>query len=193
MALPAGFLDELRARTPMAALVGRRVRLAKSGREWKGCCPFHSEKTPSFVVYDDHYHCYGCGKHGDAITFVAESQGVSFIEAVEQLAAEAGMEVPKPSPTAAEAERRRLDLYAVLETAAKAFQRRLKLPEGTPAQRYLRERGLSDATIERFGLGWSGEGRGAIAADLAREGIEPAMLIAAGLIHSAIPTRCCRL
>jgi DNA primase len=182
MALPVGFLDELRAHTPMAALVGRRVRLAKSGREWKGCCPFHSEKTPSFVVYDDHYHCYGCGKHGDAITFVAESQGVSFIEAVEQLAAEAGMEVPKPSPTAAEAERRRLDLYAVLEAAAKAFQRRLKLPEGAPALRYLRERGLSDATIERFGLGWSGEGRGAIAADLAREDIQPAMLIAAGLM-----------
>lgn len=182
MALPSGFLDELRTRTPMAALVGRRVRLAKSGREWKGCCPFHGEKTPSFYVYDDHYHCFGCGAHGDAFSFVTTSQGVSFIEAVEQLAAEAGMEVPKPTPAAAEAERRRLDLHAVLEAAAKAFQRRLKLPEGAAALRYLRERGLSDATIERFGLGWSGEGRGAIAADLAREGVEPAMLVAAGLM-----------
>lgn len=182
MALPAGFLDELRARTPMAPLVGRRVRLARSGREWKGCCPFHAEKTPSFYVYDDQYHCFGCGAHGDCFSFVMQSQSIPFIEAVEQLAAEAGLEVPKPSAAAAEAERRRLDLYAVLEAAAKAFQRRLKLPEGAPALRYLRERGLTDATIERFGLGWSGEGRGAIAADLAREGIEPAMLVAAGLM-----------
>ena len=98
MALPSGFLDELRTRTPMAALVGRRVRLAKSGREWKGCCPFHGEKTPSFYVYDDHYHCFGCGAHGDAFSFVTTSQGVSFIEAVEQLAAEAGMEVPNRRP-----------------------------------------------------------------------------------------------
>jgi DNA primase len=188
MALPAGFLDELRARTPMAPLIGRRVRLAKSGREWKGCCPFHAEKTPSFVVYDDGYHCFGCGAHGDCFSFVMQSQGVSFMEAVEQLAAEAGMEVPKPSPAAAEAERRRFDLYAVLEAAAKAFQRRLKLPEGTPALRYLRERGLTDATIERFDLGWSpgqargGERCGAIAADLAREGIELPTIIAAGLM-----------
>ncbi len=181
MALPSGFLEELRTRTPMAALVGRKVRLAKSGRELKGCCPFHGEKTPSFYVYDDHFHCFGCGAHGDAFAFVMQSQGVSFIEAVEQLAAEAGMEVPKPTPAAAEAERRRLDLHMVLEEAAKAFQRRLKLPGGAPALRYLRERGLTDATIERFGLGWSGEGRGAIAADLAREGVEPAMLVAAGL------------
>ena len=182
MALPAGFLDELRARTPMAPLVGRRVRLTKSGREWKGCCPFHAEKTPSFYVYDDQYHCFGCGAHGDCFSFVMQSQGIPFIEAVEQLAAEAGMEVPKPSPAAAETERQRLDLCAVLEAAAKAFQRRLKLPEGAPALRYLRARGLAEPTIERFGLGWSGEGRGAIAADLAREGIQPAMLVAAGLM-----------
>ena len=90
MALPPGFLDELRARTPLAAVIGRRMRLAKSGRQWKGCCPFHGEKTPSFYVYDDHFHCFGCGVHGDAISFVMQSQGASFPEAVEQLAAEAG-------------------------------------------------------------------------------------------------------
>ena len=107
MALPPHFLDELRARTPLPAVIGRRVRLARSGRQWKGCCPFHGEKTPSFYVYDDHYHCFGCGAHGDAIGFVMQSQGAGFMEAVEQLAAEAGLEVPKPSPEAAEAERRR--------------------------------------------------------------------------------------
>jgi len=87
MALPAGFLDELRLRTPLAAVIGRRVQLARSGRQWKGCCPFHGEKTPSFYVYEDgHYHCFGCGAHGDAIGFVMQSQGAGFMEAVEQLA-----------------------------------------------------------------------------------------------------------
>jgi DNA primase len=182
VSLPAEFLDELRARTPLAEIVGRRVRLARSGRQWKGCCPFHGEKTPSFYVYDDHFHCFGCGAHGDAISFVMQSQGSSFPEAVEQLAAEAGMQVPKPSPEAAEAERHRLDLHGVLEAAAGAYRRRLRLPEGGRALEYLRGRGLTDETIEGFGLGWSGDGRGALAADLSRQGITPELLVEAGLM-----------
>jgi DNA primase len=185
MALPSGFLDELRARTPLAAVIARRVKLTRAGRQWKGCCPFHGEKSPSFHVYDDHYHCYGCGEHGDAIAFVMRNQGAGFMEAVEQLAGEAGMEVPKPSPEAAEAERRRLDLNAVLNAAAQSFQRRLFLPEGARALEYLRGRGLAEATIRSFGLGWSGEGRGALAADLAREGVEAAQLVQAGLMRPA--------
>src|SRR5271156_7073602 len=102
MPLPPNFLDELRARTPLPVLIGRSVRLTRSGRESKGCCPFHGEKTPSFYVYDDHFHCFGCGEHGDAITFIMKSQGASFMEAVQSLAAEAGMEVPKASPAEAE-------------------------------------------------------------------------------------------
>jgi DNA primase len=183
MALPPQFLDELRARTPLPAVIGRRVRLARSGRQWKGCCPFHGEKTPSFYVYDDHYHCFGCGVHGDAITFVMQSQGTSFPEAVEQLAAEAGMQVPTPSPEAAEAEKRRLDLAGVLDAAAASYQRRLFLPEGKAARDYLTNRGLSDETIHRYGLGWSGEGRGVIAADLAREGVTAEQLVDAGLMR----------
>ncbi len=181
MALPPQFLDELRARTPLAAVIGRRVRLARSGRQWKGCCPFHGEKTPSFFVYDDGFHCYGCGAHGDAISFVMQSQGASFPEAVEQLAAEAGMQVPAPSPEAAEAEKRRLDLTGVLDAAAASFQRRLFLPEGKEARDYLTRRGLSGETIRRYGLGWSGEGRGAVAADLTREGVTAEQLVDSGL------------
>ncbi len=185
MALPSAFLDELRARTPLAALIGRRVRLARSGRQWKGCCPFHGEKTPSFYVYEDHFHCFGCGAHGDAISFAMQSRGASFPEAVAELAAEAGMDVPRPSPDAAEAERRRLDLHGVLQAAATAFRNRLFALEGRAALDYLRGRGLSDATIERFGLGWSGEGRGALAAELGPAGIEPAQLAEAGLMREA--------
>jgi DNA primase len=182
MALPPAFLDELRARTPLAAVIGRTVRLARSGRQLKGCCPFHGEKTPSFYVYDDHYHCFGCGAHGDAVSFVMQSQGAGFIEAVEQLAAEAGIDVPKPSPAAAEAERRRLDLHGVLEAAAASFQRRLFLPEGATALDYLRGRGLTEETIRRFGLGWSGDGRGALMAELARQDVSPEQVTAAGLL-----------
>jgi DNA primase len=181
MALPPQFLDELRARTPLPAVIGRRVRLARSGRQWKGCCPFHGEKTPSFYVYDDHYHCFGCGVHGDAIAFVMQSLGINFPEAVEQLAAEAGMQVPMPSPEAAEAEKRRLDLAGVLDAAAIGFQRRLFLPEGKAARDYLINRGLSDDTIRRYGLGWSGEGRGAIASGLTKEGVTAEQLVDCGL------------
>src|SRR6478735_2194305 len=128
MALPTSFTDELRARTPISAVIGRRVRLARSGKQWKGCCPFHGEKSPSFHVYDDHFHCFGCGAHGDAISFVMQSQGLGFMEAVGLLAAEAGLEVPKASPEAAEAERRRLNVIEVLEAARLHYQRRLSLP-----------------------------------------------------------------
>jgi DNA primase len=181
MALPAGFLDELRARTPIGAVVGKRVQLSRSGRNWKGCCPFHGEKTPSFYVYDDHYHCFGCGAHGDAVSFIMQSQGLGFMEAVESLAAEAGLEIPKPTPAAAEAERRRLDLHDVLDAAATSYRRRLFLPEGARALDYLRNRGLTPETIDKFALGWSGEGRGA----LAREGISVDMLIEAGLMKAS--------
>ena len=184
MALPPAFLDELRARTPMSALVGRKVKLARSGKSWKGCCPFHGEKSPSFYVYDDGYHCFGCGAHGDAIGFVMQTEGAGFIEAVERLAGEAGLDVPKPSPQAAEAERERLDVTGVLNLAAASFTRRLHEREGREALAYLRGRGLVDETIARFGLGWSGEGRGDLVAELGRAGVEPARLAEAGLLQS---------
>jgi DNA primase len=184
MALPAEFLDELRARTPLAAIVGRRARLVRSGRQWKGCCPFHGEKTPSFYVYEDgHYHCFGCGAHGDAIGFVMQSENIGFVDAVERLAGEAGLDVPKPSPEAAETERKRLDLTAVLEAAQSSYHRRLFLPEGRHALAYLRGRGLSEDTIRQFGLGWTGEGRGALAADLGRDGITQDQFVDAGLMR----------
>src|SRR3954447_15038225 len=85
MALPANFMDELRSRTPIASVIGRRVRLARSGRQWKGCCPFHGERTPSFTVYDDHFHCFGCGAHGDVFTWLMGAHPMTFPEAVTHL------------------------------------------------------------------------------------------------------------
>ena len=182
MALPPHFLEELRIRTPLSGLIGRRVKLARSGKQWKGCCPFHGEKTPSFYVYDDGYHCFGCGAHGDAITFVMQSQGLPFMDAVSQLAGEAGLEVPKATPEAAEAERRRLDTIGVLEAAQAYYQHRLAMPEGRQGRDYLLGRGLTEATIARFGLGWAGE-RGGLTADLSRQGIDIEHLADAGLIR----------
>ncbi|HWL80035.1 MAG TPA: DNA primase [Roseomonas sp.] len=184
MSLPPNFLEELRLRTPLAPLIGRATKLTRAGRQWRGCCPFHGEKTPSFYVYDDHYHCFGCGAHGDAIAFVMQTQGASFPEAVERLAAEAGLEVPKASPQQVKREAKARDLHGVMEAAAEAFQRRLRLPEGRAGLDYLLRRGLSEETIRKFGLGWSGGGRGVLAADLKPQGIETRQLIEAGLMRA---------
>ncbi len=183
MALSPAFLDELRARTPLHSIVARRVKLSRSGKNWSGCCPFHNEKSASFYVYEDGFHCFGCGAHGDAISFVMQTAGASFPEAVEQLAAEAGLEVPKPSPRAQEAEQQRLDLHGVLDAAQASFVRRLHAPEGSDGLAYLRGRGLADETIARFGLGWSGDGRGSLMAELRRAAIEPARMLEAGLLR----------
>jgi DNA primase len=183
MALPPNFLDELRARTPMPSLVGRRVRLSKSGRNWKGLCPFHNEKSPSFYVYDDSFHCFGCGAHGDAFAFIMRAEGGGFMEAVERLAGEAGLEIPKPTPEAAARDRRARDLHGVLQAAEAAYARRLRTPEGAEGLAYLRRRGLTEETITRFGLGWSGAGRGALLAELREEGIDQRQLIEAGLMQ----------
>lgn len=182
MALPPSFLDELRARTPLPALIGRRVKLSRSSRDWKGCCPFHNEKSPSFYVYADHYHCFGCGAHGDAIGFVMQTQNAGFMEAVEQLAAEAGLDVPRPSPEAAAAEKRRASLNDILDAAARHYQALLQAPEGRAALDYLQRRGLTAETIRRFGLGFSGGGRGALAAEFARAGVNQTELVEAGLM-----------
>ena len=173
----------MRARTPLAALVGRRVKLSRSGRQMKGCCPFHGEKTPSFYVYEDGYHCFGCGAHGDAISFVMQTAGASFMEAVQSLAGEAGLELPRASPSAEAAERQRLDLHGVLEAAQRHYAKALYAPAGAAALAYLRDRGLTDETIARFGLGWAGEGRGALATALAPGATQP-QLLESGLLRA---------
>src|ERR1700739_1810949 len=100
MSLSTAFLDELRTRTTLSSIIQPSVKLIRAGREWKACCPFHNEKTPSFTVNDDKgfYHCFGCGAHGDAIRFLTDHRGMPFMDAVKELAAKAGMEVAAPDP-----------------------------------------------------------------------------------------------
>src|SRR5438105_383794 len=127
MAFPPGFLDELRARVPLGSLVGRRVKLIRRGRELGGLCPFHHEKTPSFYVVEDKgfFHCFGCGAHGDAIGYLMRAENLDFIEAIERLAAEAGLAVPQQTPQDRERAQRQKTLPEALAAAAKVYAARL--------------------------------------------------------------------
>ena len=183
MSLPPQFLDELHARTRVSSVVGQSVKLTKAGKEYRACCPFHNEKTPSFYVNDEKgfYHCFGCGAHGDAISFLTEARGLSFMDAVKELAGAAGMEVPAPDPQARERAERRAGLSDVTEGAADWFREQLAGIEGGAARAYLDKRGLTAATIQRFGLGYAPDSKGKLKAALGRFGtdklVESGMLI----------------
>jgi DNA primase len=180
--LSPAFLDELRARTLLSALVGKTVKLQRAGREWKAPCPFHNEKTPSFYVNDDKgfYHCFGCSAHGDAIRWMTEQQGLPFIDAVKELAANAGMDMPAPDPRAAEQAERQSGLHDCMAAAETWFRDQLAGIEGEEARAYLKKRGVSPEPIGAFGLGFAPDSRGKLKTALARYGDD--MLVEAGLL-----------
>lgn len=151
------FLDELRARLSVSEVVGKRVKLKKAGREWKGLSPFQQEKTPSFYVNDQKgfYHDFSSGKHGDIIKFVMETDGLPFAEAVERLAGMAGLPLPAVTPDAARHEQRRRTLHDVMELAAKFFAETLASRVGAKARGYLADRAISPATQLQFRLGYA--------------------------------------
>src|SRR5216683_6747266 len=182
MAFPPGFLDELRSRVPLGDLVGRRVRLTRRGREQAGLCPFHNEKTPSFYVVEDKgfFHCFGCGAHGDAIGFVMRADNLDFIEAIERLAAEAGIAVPQQTPQERERAQQQKTQLEALAAATNFYEAQLWSGAGARARDYLTRRGLDDATIRRFRLGWSPDDRQALRRALGKEYPE-ALLHEAGL------------
>lgn len=182
MSLSPAFLDELRMRTSLSTLIGRTVKVQKAGREYKACCPFHNEKTPSFTINDEKgfYHCFGCGAHGDAIRWMTDHRGLPFMEAVKELAQAAGMEVPAPDPRAAKRAEQAKGLHDVMAAAQRFFEEQLGGIDGSGARDYLKRRGISDATRRVFGFGFSPDGRGRLKAALAEFG-EP-LLIEAGLL-----------
>ena len=184
MAFPPGFLDELRARVPLGSLVGRRVKLIRRGRELGGLCPFHHEKTPSFYVVEDKgfFHCFGCGAHGDAIGYLMRAENLDFIEAIERLAAEAGLAVPQQTPQDRERAQRQKTLLEALAAAAKFYEARLWSPAGSRARDYLMARGLDEETIRSFRLGWASDDRHALRRALSGEFPET-LLIEGGLLR----------
>src|SRR5690606_21598539 len=134
----------------------------KAGREYKACCPFHNEKTPSFTINDEKgfYHCFGCGAHGDAIRWMTDQRGLPFLDAAKDLAAAAGMEVPAPDPRAAQRAEKARSLHDVTAAAQSWFEDQLDGLDGAEARAYLYKRGLSDATRRAFGLGFAPDSRG---------------------------------
>jgi DNA primase len=186
MRFPPQFLDELRARLPVSDVVGRRVKLKKSGREWKGLSPFNKERTPSFFVNDQKgfYHDFSSAKHGDIFGFVMDTEGVTFPEAVERLAAMAGLSVPKMSEEAEAQEHRRRTLHDVMELAAKFFETTLAARAGARGRGYLADRGLDPATQLKFRIGYAPAERFALKEHLGGQGISPEDMIEAGLLIS---------
>lgn len=184
MAYPNDFLDELRARTSLEAVISRKVKLTKKGREHSGLCPFHNEKTPSFTVVEEKgfYHCFGCGAHGDIIRFVMDDEGLPFHEAVQKLAADVGLPLPEFSKADLEAEKKRNSLYEIMEKAANWYISRLNSDEGKGARDYLKGRGLSRDTTQRFSLGFAPGRYTALKEAMMSRGIKEEELLACGLL-----------
>jgi DNA primase len=178
------FLDELRARLPVSEVVGRRVKLKKAGREYKGLSPFQQEKSPSFTVNDQKgfYHDFSSGKHGDIFGFVMETEGVGFSEAVERLASMAGVPLPAVSPDAARQEQRRRSLHDVMDMATIFFTETLASRAGAKARGYLADRGISPATQLQFRIGYAGGERFALKEHLGKAGVSVEDMVEAGLL-----------
>ncbi len=178
------FLDEIKSRLRLSDVIGRSVKLRRQGREYVGLSPFTKEKSPSFFVNDDKgfYHCFSSGKHGDLISFLQETERLSFPEAVERLAGEAGVPLPAIDARSVEEDRRRQTLTDWLEAAAVWFEGELRRPQGAEARSYLQKRGLPESEWTRFRLGYAPGGRTALKDYLVQKGAQPQALVEAGLL-----------
>ncbi|RDC71825.1 DNA primase [Rhodovulum sp. 12E13] len=190
MSLPPAFLDDLRSRVSLADLVGRKVtwdrRKSNQGRgDWWAPCPFHQEKTASFHVLDreGRYYCFGCHAKGDAITFLREAENLSFMEAVEELARMAGVDMPARDPKAAEKAEKRATLADVMEQAVRHYRMQLASAKAAEARDYLAKRGLDAATLARFEIGYAPPGWEGLREALAAQGVEVERMLAAGLVR----------
>jgi len=184
MRFPPSLLDEIRTRLPVSQVVARKVALKRAGREMKGLSPFKQERTPSFFVNDHKgsWFDFSSGQNGDIFKFVMLTEGLSFPEAVERLAEEAGLPVPKAGPREVEQEDERTRLHALLEASARFFEAQLAGSGGAEARRYLDRRGLTADTVARFRLGYAPNARSALKEHLARAGFSAADMVASGML-----------
>ena len=182
MALPPEFMEDLRSRVTLSDIIGKRVKLIRKGNRMNGLCPFHREKSPSFYVNDTDgfYHCFGCGVHGDAISFLREQEGLDFMEAVRQLADQAGIAVPQTAPIDPERTRQRQQAMDILEAGTRFYQSSLMTDAGRTAAHYLQSRGLTDDIIRQFRLGYAP--RTGLKASLEQKSFSPDAMKTAGLI-----------
>ena len=182
--IPDKFIDELLARVDIVDVVGQRVQLKKAGRDWSARCPFHDERSPSFTVSPakQFYHCFGCGKHGSAIKFLMDYDRLEFVDAVEELAAQAGLKVPYEGGMRRAPQEDSTDLYALLDATAKYYQR--QLGQSDKARAYFASRGLDAQTLERFALGYAPDQWDALKSALGTTPQRIALLEKAGMLTS---------
>jgi len=180
--IPQYFIDQLIARTDIVDVIGTRVPLRKAGKEYKACCPFHNEKTPSFNVVPDKqfYHCFGCGVHGTALGFLMEYDHLTFVEAVEELATRAGLDVPYEKSSVPAAAKPTHDQYHLMESAAEFFRKRLRTAPA--AIEYLKKRGLTGETAARFGIGYAADAWDELLNHLSHDDPSRQSLLRTGLI-----------
>ena len=187
MSLPKIFMDELRSRVLLSDIIGKRTKLIRAGREYKGCCPFHKEKTASFTVNDvkGFYHCFGCGAHGDSIGFLMSHDNIPFMDAVEYLAGLAGMQVPKPTPEEEKKYKRQASLYDLMELATKWYERQLHDTKNKKILKYLRGRGLSLETTRGFRLGFASSDEQGLKQTLLKAGFKIEDMLEVGLFKKS--------
>ncbi|HEX5275843.1 MAG TPA: CHC2 zinc finger domain-containing protein, partial [Candidatus Rubrimentiphilum sp.] len=184
MPVDDGTIREIKARIDIASYIGSHVQLRKRGNDLVGLCPFHAEKTPSFHVHPDKgfFKCFGCGAGGDVITFAQLLENLTFPDAKRMLAQRAGVELEPQNPQAARARNERETIYEANRIAVAFFERMLREPAGAKARAYCEKRGLSEATIEKFHLGYAPDEWEGLARELARNNVEAAVAEKAGLL-----------
>jgi DNA primase len=183
--IPQAFIDELLTRTDIVDVIDARVQLKKAGREYKACCPFHNEKTPSFTVSQvkQFFHCFGCGAHGNAISFLMEYEHLEFVEAVEELAHMAGLEVPREAAAGPASQSPTQPLYALLEEVSRYYRQQLRShPQAARAIDYLKQRGLTGDIAARFDIGFAPPGWDNLARALGGDAASRAALLETGLL-----------
>lgn len=187
MSISPQFLDELRNRLSVSEIIGRRVKLTRAGREFKGCCPFHNEKTASFYVNDQKqfYHCFGCGAHGDVLKFTMEHDNLGFRDAVEILAGQAGLQVPREDPRLVEKAQKAKSLHEMMAQAARWYAAQLTRPENSDVQAYLTGRGITQETIAYFQIGYAPDSAADLIKFLEDQGYSLKDMGEAGLIRKS--------
>ncbi|MFA7276497.1 MAG: DNA primase [Pseudobdellovibrionaceae bacterium] len=187
MSISPRFIQDLRDRLTLSEVINRRVKLTRAGREFKGCCPFHREKSPSFYVNDDKqfFHCFGCGAHGDVLGFVMRHDNLAFTEAIETLAQQAGMEVPRPSREDVERAHQEKNLYGLCEAACAWFEAQLHAPANRDVLDYVTGRGIDPDIMNAFRLGFAPAEEQALRTHLKAQGFTDAQMIEAGVLKSS--------
>ena len=185
--IPPRFMQELRDRLTLSEVIGRRIKVLRAGREFKACCPFHHEKSPSFYINDDKqfYHCFGCQAHGDVVEFTMRHDNLTFIEAVESLATQAGMQVPQATPQDIERSKKEKDLYTLMDEATQWFQKRLYESAHVDALTYMRNRGVSEEMLSGFRVGFAPADGNALPRYLKAQGFTDSQMIEAGVARAS--------